>query len=137
MSNLPLFHASKPDAAIAGGGSAAAPATADPEMVSGGHKGAGVAPEGAPAPSDPSPIGIYKITGGISMYVWLCQTHLAARLAGPIWMSAERIGDLLWHGCDDCNKEPRNEGSATWASRAARFNARLNVSSPQRPKTAV
>jgi len=53
-----------------------------------------------------TPIGIYRVTLGISTYVWLCMRHVVAR-RGAGW-ACERTGGAEWLTCDDCTREARS-----------------------------
>lgn len=63
-------------------------------------------PEGVSAAGAEMPIGIYRVTLGISTWVWLCVRHVTARRQAG-W-ACDRTGGAEWLTCDDCVREAQS-----------------------------
>lgn len=106
MNNLGLFPAPRAPAPID-----SKPDTGGPPLA-GGSEGAGAVANctgtlAASAPEEPD-VGVYELSGGVTIVAWLCGLCLGEKLEevliGDSRWSAKRIGTVTGHGCDNYEK---------------------------------
>jgi hypothetical protein len=71
-----------------------------PDWGTSSSPGSGGAQTGEIVSASPSNVGIYRVTLGITTYVWLCGPCATERAAKG-W-TLERTGTVETFGCDDC-----------------------------------